>query len=58
MISTVIFVVCLIAAVLTALKTRGSMFVKGTNSYGNQVEKFRASWLIKPIVIFIAGIVI
>jgi hypothetical protein len=58
MISTVIFVVFLIAAVLTALKTRGSMFVKGTNSYGNQVEKFSASWLIKPIVIFIAGIVI
>ena len=58
MISTVIFVVCLIAAVLTALKTRGSMFVKGTNSYGNQVEKFSASWLIKPIVIFIAGILI
>lgn len=58
MISTVIFVVFLIAAVLTALKTRGSMFVKGTNSYGNQVEKFSASWLIKPIVIFITGIVI
>ena len=58
MISTVIFVVCLIAAVLTALKTRGSMFVKGTNSYGNQVEKFSVSWLIKPIGIFIAGILI
>lgn len=58
MISTVIFVVCSIAAVLTALKTRGSMFVKGTNSYGNQVEKFNASWLIKPIGIFIAGILI
>jgi len=58
MISTVIFVVCSIAAVLTALKTRGSMFVKGTNSYGNQVEKFSVSWLIKPIGIFIAGILI
>ena len=58
MISTVIFVVCLIAAVLTALKTRGSMFVKGTNSYGNQVQKFSVSWLIKPIGIFIAGILI
>jgi hypothetical protein len=58
MISTVIFVVFLIVAVLTALKTRGSMFVKGTNSYGNQVEKFSASWLIKPIGIFIAGILI
>jgi len=58
MISTVIFVVCLIAAVLTALKTRGSMFVKGTNNYGNQVEKFNASWLIKPIGIFVAGIII
>ena len=58
MISTVIFVVCSIAAVLTALKTRGNRFVKGTNSYGNQVEKFNASWLIKPIGIFIAGILI
>ena len=58
MISTLVFVVCSIAAVLTALKTRGSMFVKGTNSYGNQVEKFNASWLIKPIGIFIAGILI
>ena len=58
MISTVIFVGFLIAAVLTALKTRGSMFVKGTNGYGSQVEKFSASWLIKPIGIFIAGILI
>lgn len=58
MISTLVFVVCSIAAVLTALKTRGSMFVKGTNSYGNQVEKFSPSWLIKPIGIFIAGILI
>ena len=58
MISTLVFVVCSIAAVLTALKTRGSMFVKGTNGYGSQVEKFSASWLIKPIGIFIAGILI
>ena len=53
MISTLIFVGFLIAAVLTALKTRGSMFVKGTNGYGSQVEKFSASWLIKPIGIFL-----
>jgi hypothetical protein len=58
MISTVIFVVCLIAAILVALKTRGTMFVKGTNGYGNQVERFNASWLIKPIGIFVAGIIL
>lgn len=58
MISTVIFVVCLIAAILVALKTRGTMFVKGTNGYGNQVERFNASWLIKPIGIFVTGIIL
>ena len=56
MISTLVFVGFLIAAILTALKTRGSRFVKGTNNYGNQVEKFNASWLIKPIGIFVTGI--
>lgn len=58
MISTLVFVVFLIAAVLTAVKTRGSMYVKGTNSYGNQVERFSPSWLIKPIGIFLTGILL
>ena len=57
MISTVIFVVCLIAAILTALKTRGNMFVTEEGRYGN-TDRFNPSWLIKPIGIFVAGIII
>jgi hypothetical protein len=57
MISTLIFVGCLIAAVLTALKTRGSMFTVTENRYGNE-RQFNPSWLIKPIGIFVAGIII
>ena len=58
MISTLIFVAFLIAAVLTALKTRASMFVKTTDRYSNTVKKFNASWLIKPVGILLTGILI
>ena len=58
MISTLIFVGCLIAAVLTALKTRGSMFTVTQDRYGNNSGRFNPSWLIKPIGIFVAGILI
>lgn len=58
MISTLIFVVCLIAAILTALKTRGTMYTNGTDRYGNTHQRFNPSWLIKPIGIFVAGILI
>jgi hypothetical protein len=58
MISTVIFVVCLIAVILTVLKTRGSMFTVTQNHYGHDSKRFNPSWLIKPIGIFVVGIVI
>lgn len=58
MISVLIFVAFVIAAILTAIKTRGSMSVKTTDRWGNNVEKFNSSWLIKPIGIFALGIII
>ena len=54
MISTVIFVVCLIAAVVFAMKTRGNMYVTSTDRWGNR-EKFNAAWLFKPLGIFVFG---
>jgi len=55
MISTVIFVVCLIAAVVFAMKTRGNMYVTSTDRWGDNREKFNAAWLFKPLGIFVFG---
>jgi hypothetical protein len=57
MISTVIFVVGLVAAILIALKTRDNMYVERQSSWGPS-NHFNPSWLIKPIGIFVAGIII
>jgi hypothetical protein len=58
MISLLIFITSLIAAGLIALKTRDKMYVMGTNRWNDQVEKFQSSWLIKPLVIFIGGLLL
>jgi len=55
MISTVIFVVCLIAAVVFAMKTRGNMYVTSTDRWGDNREKFNPAWLFKPLSIFVFG---
>ena len=55
MISTVIFVVCLIAAVVFAMKTRGNMYVTSTDRWGDNREKFNPAWLFKPLGIFVFG---
>ena len=55
MISTLIFLGCLVAAVLIALKTRDKMYVETTDRWNDTVEKFQPSWLIKPLTIFIVG---
>jgi regulator of protease activity HflC (stomatin/prohibitin superfamily) len=57
MISTVIFVVCLIAAVVFAMKTRGNMYVTSTDRWGDNREKFNPAWLFKPVVIFMFGLI-
>lgn len=58
MISLLIFLGFTIAAVLTALKTRGNMYKVGTDRWGDQTEKFQASWLIKPIGLFVVGLLV
>ena len=58
MISSVIFLVCLIAAILVGLSTRGNMYVTGANRWGDEKQKFNTMWLIKPIGIFVLGIII
>jgi regulator of protease activity HflC (stomatin/prohibitin superfamily) len=58
MISSVIFLVCLITAILVGLSTRGNMYVTGPDRWGDEKQKFNTMWLIKPIGIFVLGIII
>jgi regulator of protease activity HflC (stomatin/prohibitin superfamily) len=58
MISSVIFLACLITAILVGLSTRGNMYVTGANRWGDEKQKFNTMWLIKPIGIFVLGIII
>jgi regulator of protease activity HflC (stomatin/prohibitin superfamily) len=57
MISTLIFIISLIAASLIALKTRDKMYVIEQTRYGDE-KNFQAGWLIKPLVLFILGMVL
>ena len=58
MISGVIFMACLIAAVLVGLSTRDNMYIVGQDRWGDSREHFNPSWLIKPVVIFVLGIIV
>ena len=58
MISTLIFITSLIAAILIALKTRGTMYKVEPDRWGDNKEKFQSSWLIKPLGIFITGLIL
>ena len=58
MISTLIFLVSLIAASLIALKTRDKMYIVGKDRWNDPKNIFQPSWLIKPMVILIVGILI
>jgi hypothetical protein len=49
---------CLIVAVLVALSTRDNMYVTGEDRWGDSRKRLNGSWLIKPIGIFIVGLVI
>jgi hypothetical protein len=58
MISLVIFIVGLIAAGVVAFSTRSSMNVIGKDRWGDERETFNMLWLIKPVTIFLAGLII
>jgi hypothetical protein len=58
MISLIIFIVGLIAAGVVAFSTRSSMNVIGKDRWGDERETFNMLWLIKPVTIFLAGLII
>ena len=58
MISTVIFIMCLITAIFVGLSTRDNIYVTGEDRWGNSSKRFNPGWLIKPVTIFILGIVV
>jgi len=58
MISLLIFLGFTIAAGLIALKTRDKMFVTTTDRWNDTVNKFQVSWLLKPLGLFILGVIL
>jgi hypothetical protein len=58
MISLLIFLGFTIAAGLIALKTRDKMYVTAPDRWGDNREKFQTSWLLKPIGLFILGLIL
>jgi len=58
MISLLIFLGFTIAAVLIALKTRDKMYVTAPDRWGDNRETFQASWLLKPLSLFILGLIL
>lgn len=58
MISLLIFLGFTIAAVLIALKTRDKMYVTTTDRWNDTVNKFQVSWLLKPLGLFILGLIL
>lgn len=58
MISLLIFLGFTIAAGLIALKTRDKMYVTTPDRWGDNRDTFQVSWLIKPLSIFIVGLIL
>jgi len=58
MISTLIFIAGLIIAALTAFTTRDAMYVTKKDRWGDDNETANIRWLIKPIAIFVVGLLI
>jgi len=58
MISTLIFLGFTIAAGLIALKTRDKMYVTAPDRWGDNRDTFQVSWLLKPLGIFILGMIL
>jgi hypothetical protein len=58
MISTLIFITGLVIAAVTAFTTRDAMYVTKKDWRGNDNETLNRRWLIKPIAIFVLGLLI
>lgn len=58
MISTLIFIVGLVIAAFTAFTTRDVMYIKTKDRWGDDKETMNVKWLIKPIAIFVLGLLV
>lgn len=58
MISTLIFILGLVIAGFIAFTTRDVMYVIKPDRWGDDKETFNTSWILKPIGIFVLGILI
>lgn len=58
MISSLIFLGCIVAAAFVGFKTRDNMYAEVTDRWGDQVKRFQSAWLIKPLTIFIVGFLV
>ena len=58
MISVLVLLVFVIVGILTALKTKGSMFTTEQDRWGDNREKLNPSWIAKIVGIFIVGIAV
>lgn len=56
MISWIILLVFLLAAVITAIATHKTMFITTTNRYKEEIEVFNLKWLVYPVVILFIGL--
>ena len=58
MISTLIFILGLVIALVIAFTTRDSIYVQKQDRWGDMKETFNMSWLFKPLGIFLLGLII
>lgn len=58
MISTLIFILGLVIAGFIAFTTRDQMYVRKEDRWGDMKETLNVSWIIKPIVIFVTGMIV
>jgi len=56
MISILVFLAFLVASIIVAFKTKDSMYVESTGHFSGR--SFNASWLVKPIGLFLLGIIL
>jgi len=58
MISTILFLVALVAALTIAFKSRDNMSKETTDRWGDKKDTLNVSWLMKPVLIFLVGIML
>jgi hypothetical protein len=58
MICTLIFIAGLVIAAFVAFTTRDGMYTKGKDRWGDDTEKMNIKWIIKPIAIFVIGLLV